>query len=127
MPKCSCYDWCKTGNFCKHFFAVFKKFPSWSFNVLSPIYIKSPFLNLAKTVIPLLKENTLPDATHAKKQNEIVSNLKEPNEMNKSGAINLRSLPSRARWKATSAAIFRGFLKEDKGLSYLVEDEDTLN
>ena len=127
MPKCSCYGWCKTGNLCKHFFAVFEKFLLWSFNALSPIYIKSPFLNLDKTVIPLLKENTLPDATHAKKQNEIVSNLKEPNEMNKSGAINLRSLPSGARWKATSAAIFREFLKEDKGLSYLVEDEDTLN
>ena len=67
MPKCSCYDLCKTGYLCKHFFAVFEIFPSWSFNALSPIYINSPFLNLDKTVIPLLKENTLPDATHAKK------------------------------------------------------------
>ena len=25
MPKCSCYDWCKTGYLCKHFFAVFLK------------------------------------------------------------------------------------------------------
>ena len=30
--KCSCYDWCKTGYLCKHFFAVFEIFPSWSFN-----------------------------------------------------------------------------------------------
>ena len=127
MPKCSCYGWCKTGNLCKHFFAVFEKFLLWSFNALSPIYIKSPFLNLDKTVIPLLKENTLPDATHAKKQNEIVSNLKEPNEMNKSAANNLQSLPSRARRKTTSAAIFREYLKEVKDLSYLVEDVDTLN
>ena len=82
MPKCSCYDWCKTGYLYKHFFAVFEKFPSWLFNALSPIYIDSPFLNLDKTVIPLLKENTLPDATPTKKQNEIVSNLEEPNEMN---------------------------------------------
>ena len=112
IPKCSCYGWCKTGNLCKYFFAVFEKFPLWSFNALSPIYIKSPFLNLDKTVIPLLKENTLPDATHAKKQNEVVSNLKEPNEMNKSAANNLQSLPSRARRKTTSAAIFREYLKE---------------
>ena len=78
-------------------------------------------------MIPLLKENTLPDATYAKKQNEVVSNLKEPNEMNKSAANNLQSLPSRARRKTTSAAIFREYLKEVKDLSYLVEDVDTLN
>ena len=71
MPKCSCYDWCKTGYLYKHFFPVFEKFPSWLFNALSPIYIDSLFLNLDKTVIPLLKENTLPDATPTKKQNEI--------------------------------------------------------
>ena len=43
MPKYSCYDWCKTSYLCKHFFAVFEKFPSWSFNALSLIYIKSFF------------------------------------------------------------------------------------
>ena len=128
MPKCSCYDWCKTGYLCKYFLAVFEKFPSWSFNALSPIYINSPFLNLDKTVIPLLKENTLTDSTYTKKQNEIVSNLEEPNEMDKSAVINLQSLPSQARRKKTSAAIFREYLKEVKDLSYLVENlVDTLN
>ena len=128
MPKCSCYDLCKTGYLCKHFFAVFEIFPSWSFNALSPIYINSPFLKLDKTVIPLLKENTVPHTTHAKKkQNEIVSNLEEPNEMNKSVAINLQSLPSQARQNTTSAAIFCEYLKEVKDLSYFVEDEDTHN
>ena len=127
MPKCSCYHWCKTGYLCKHFFAVFEKFPSWSFNALSPIYIISPFLNLDKTVIPLLKKNTLLDTTHTKKQSEIFSNLEEPNEMNKSAAINLQSLPSQARQKTTLAAIFCEYLKEVKDLSYLVEDEDTHN
>ena len=91
------------------------------------IYINSPFLKLDKTVIPLLKENTLPDSTHTKKQNEVVSNLEEPNELNKSAVINLQSLPSQARQKKTSAAIFREYLKEVKDLSYLVEYEDTLN
>ena len=127
MLKCSCYGWCKTGYLCKHFFAVFEKFPSWSFNALSPIYINSPFLNLDKTVIPLLKENTLRDSIHTKKQNEVVSNLEEPNEMNKSAVINLQSLPSQTRRKKTSAAIFRKYLKEVKDLSYLIENEDTLN
>ena len=105
----------------------FEKFPSWSFNALSPIYINSPFLNFDKTLIPLLKENTLPDATHAKKQNEIVSNLEEPNEINKSATINRQFLPSQGRRKTTSAAIFREYLKEVEDLAYLVEDEDTHN
>ena len=126
MPKCSCYDWGKTGYLCKHFFAVFEKFPSWSFYALSSIYIDSPFLNLDKTVIPLLKENTLPDATPAEKQNETVSNLEEPNEINESTSINLQPLPSQARRKTTTAAIFREYLKEVRDLSYLVENEDTL-
>ena len=47
--------------------------------------------------------------------------------MNKSAVINLQSLPSQARRKKTSAAIFREYLEEVKDLSYLVENEDTLN
>ena len=62
-----------------------------------------------------------------KKQNKIVSNLEEPNEMNEIAAINLQSLPSQARRKTTAAAIFCEYLKEVKDLSYLVENEDTLN
>ena len=124
MPKCSCYHWCRTVYLCKHFFAAFEKFSSWSFNALSSIYINSPFLNLDKIVISLLKGNTIPDATHTKKQNQILSNLEKPNKMNKSAAINLQSLPYQARWKTASAAIFREYLKN---LSYLVENGDTFN
>ena len=47
--------------------------------------------------------------------------------MNKSAVINLQSLPSQTRRKKTSAAIFRKYLKEVKDLSYLIENEDTLN
>ena len=78
-------------------------------------------------MIPSLKENALPDATPTKKLNKIVSNLEEPNEMNESAAINLQSLPSQARRKTTTAAIFCEYLKEVKDLSYLVENEDTVN
>ena len=47
--------------------------------------------------------------------------------MNKSAAINLQSLPSLARRKTTTAGIFREYLKEVEDLSYLVENENTLN
>ena len=31
---------------CKHFFAVFRKFRTWQWDVLSPLYINSLFLTL---------------------------------------------------------------------------------
>ena len=114
MPKCSCYDSGKTGYLCKHFFAVFEKFPSWSFYALSSIYIDSPFLNLDKTEIPLLKENTLPDATPTEKQNETVSNLEELNEVNESTSINLQPLPSQPGEKQQQLQSFASTLKKSE-------------
>ena len=64
-----CYDWGKTGYLCKHFIAVFEKFPSWSFNGHS--FNGHPFLNLDKFLFPLLKENTLPDATPTKNKTKL--------------------------------------------------------
>ena len=66
------------------FFAVFEKYISWSINALLSIYINSPFLNLGKAAIPLLKKSTIPDATPTKK---IVINLEEPDEINKNTAL----------------------------------------
>ena len=65
------------------------------------------------------KKNTIPDATPTKK---IVINLEEADEINENTAINVQPLPSQDRWKATTAAIFRKYLKEFKDLSYLVEN-----
>ena len=48
--------------------------------------------------------------------------LKEPDEISENTAINVQPLPSQDRWKATTAAIFRKYLKEVKGLSYLVKN-----
>lgn len=47
MPKCSCPDWSHSMYLCKHFFAVFRKFPkTWSWDALSVLYRNSPFLTL---------------------------------------------------------------------------------
>ena len=110
----------------KNFFAFFEKYPSCSINALSSIYINNPFLNFGKTVTPLLKENTLLDVTPKKKQNEIVSNLEEPDEIKESTAINLQPLPSQAMQKTKTTVIFHKYLKKVKYLSYLVENKDTL-
>ena len=55
-------------------------------------------------------------------QKKNVSNLEEPDEINENTAINVQPLPSQDRWEATTAAIFRKYLKEVKDLSYLVEN-----
>ena len=54
MPKCSCNDWGRTGYLCKHFFAIFKKYPAWTWKDLSKLFTESPFLNLDLQVIPII-------------------------------------------------------------------------
>ena len=51
MPKCSYSDWSRTGYRCKHFFAIFNKYPAWSWSDLSKLYKENPFLNLDLEVI----------------------------------------------------------------------------
>ena len=46
MPYCTCSSWKKLYYPCKHFFPVFLKFPNWSWDALSPLYVNSPFLQL---------------------------------------------------------------------------------
>ena len=75
----------------KHFFAVFEKYTSWSINALLLIYINSPFLNLRKAVIPLLKKAPFQMPLQPKR------NLKEPDEINENTAINVQPLTSQDR------------------------------
>ena len=53
--------------------------------------------------------------------------MEKPNEINESTAGNHQYLPSQAKQKTTTAAVFRDYLKEVKDLSHLVEKEDTLS
>ena len=49
MPKGTCQDWNLAYYQCQHFFfAVFRTYHSWQWDVLSPLYISSPFLTLDK-------------------------------------------------------------------------------
>ena len=50
MPSCTCGDWEESTFLCKHFFAVFKKYPeTWGWEALFPLYKSSPFLTLDLT------------------------------------------------------------------------------
>ena len=46
MPYCTCSSLKKSDYPLKHFFTVFLKFPNWSRDALSPLYVNSPFLQL---------------------------------------------------------------------------------
>ena len=46
MSYCICSSWKKSYYPCKHFFAAFMKFPNWSWDALSPLYVNSPYLQL---------------------------------------------------------------------------------
>ena len=52
MPSCSCSDWNHSMHLCKHFFAIFNKFPdTWSWNAISSLYRNSPFLTMDEEMI----------------------------------------------------------------------------
>ena len=50
-PACQCYTWQRTRLPCKHFFAVFRYFPNWQWDKLSPAYVNGPRLTLDEAII----------------------------------------------------------------------------
>lgn len=50
-PACQCLSWQWTWLPCKHFFAVFRHYPNWQWNQLSPSYINVPRLTLDEAII----------------------------------------------------------------------------
>lgn len=50
-PSCTCPDWIQTNYPCKHFFAVFRIYPTWDWNALPSTYLESPRLSLDKEAL----------------------------------------------------------------------------
>ena len=46
MPSCSCDNFLATGYLCKHFFAVMQNVKDWQWEMITPLYRDSPFLNM---------------------------------------------------------------------------------
>lgn len=59
-PACQCLSWQRTRLPCKHFFAVFRYYPNWQWDQLSPSYIYGPRLTLDEVIIttPMLDNAT---------------------------------------------------------------------
>lgn len=51
MPHCECFDWQKHHLPCKHFCAVFSKYPEFGWHALSPEYRDSVYFKLDEDVI----------------------------------------------------------------------------
>ena len=50
-PLCTCPDWIQTNYPCKHFFAVFRIYPTWDWNALPSTYLESSLLSLDKEAL----------------------------------------------------------------------------
>ena len=79
MPSCTCPYWNNSMHLCKHFFAVFLKYPNiWSWDALSTIYKNSPFLTLDVDITEeelktLFKEEEFKPIKHSQHQQEILN------------------------------------------------------
>ena len=128
MPKCSCPDWSITGYPCKHFFAVFETFPAWSWQNMSSLYTKSPFLNLDDEIIPILL-SAVDDSNEVPREKNICADDETYNNDSidsNDGDFDFQELPQKKKWKATTSTLFREYLKDIKDMSYIVENEEVL-
>ena len=67
MPHCTCHDWRKSSYLCKHFYAIFRKYPQWGWDQVSPLYRTSPFTTLDPSCLPPVEQNTtmIPESVNA--------------------------------------------------------------
>ncbi|XP_047145632.2 uncharacterized protein LOC124818650 [Hydra vulgaris] len=133
MPSCTCIDWKRSCYPCKHFFVVFKKYPCWNWESISPLYRMSPYLNLdidfefnkAKTKIPNDKLNTTTSAS------EISNNEhKEPsidrNEDSEGLLITDAQKVRNTVKKPITSKTIRSLLSELQSLSFLIQHDENL-
>ena len=64
VPSCSCSDWTKWQLPCKHFFALFRLVPEWSWESLPESYRKSAYLSTDHTSLPEYQVTYKEDATY---------------------------------------------------------------
>ena len=138
MPYCTCSSWKKSYYPCKHFFAVFLKFPNRSWDALSPLYVNSPFLQL-DTYSNEKECSTAEDLSHEPSNAENIE--KEGNhsddalkreEKQEGGkeerGNNLVDLQPTKSWNLSLPSHCRSLLHEIKNLSFLVVDNhETIN
>ena len=124
-PKCSCND---CNDLCKHFFAIFKKYPAWSWKDLSKLYTECLFLNLDLEVIPIINfdsedrdRNKIEAPFRMEVDKEVLSNVKDEDD------FTYLDLLCKRKWRANKATFLKEHLKETKNASFLVDDDEVLD
>ena len=125
MPCCSFPDWKMSSYPCKHFFAVFKKFPAWDWNSLSVLYRKSPFLTMDESFETESKTENLKHTGDNAEQVKVTENGAGSTE-----SCVVEELPSRktAIKSKVDGDTCRKLLRSIVSLTYLLEnDVDKVN
>ncbi|XP_046856788.1 uncharacterized protein LOC124450228 [Xenia sp. Carnegie-2017] len=127
FPSCDCYDWERHRLPCKHFFAIFKNFPFWSFDKLLKSYTESPFLTVDRIGCTSVMETKTFEVSqcHSDDSSQTVE-APEENEIHVTKDKNifptivaeLKRKPSSHR---TEAARCRERLGQIKNLTYVAE------
>ena len=130
MPSCSCFDWQKHHWPCKHFLAVYKHFPEWGWEAMSPIYKDSPYFEIDSNVVTndstisvakastdnhyTCTSNTKPSSgdVHTAHTDEVPLNESNDSNSQKQPIINLQH----------EGRCCREYLKELQNLTYLCTD-----
>ncbi|XP_065648764.1 uncharacterized protein LOC136078033 isoform X2 [Hydra vulgaris] len=133
MPSCTCIDWKRSCYPCKHFFVVFKKYPCWNWESISPLYRMSPYLNLdigfefdkANTKGPNDKLSTTTyasDISNNEHKESSIDRNENSEVLVKPDAQNGRNT---GKQSITSKSI-RSLLSELQSLSFLIEHDESL-
>lgn len=117
LPSCQCLDWETTRLPCKHFFAVFKCYPKWSFNDLPQHYRESPFLTL--------DENVMFGPTTHQQNTDSNSYFIEPAQQSsqeQQDHVIYSDIPKCKKYNKTAATKCTEILNGIKSMTYITED-----
>ena len=90
MPSSSCSDWNYSMHLCKHFFAIFNKYPdTWSWNAISSGYRNSPFLTMDEEITKKDEAMTKEDEKITKEDGEMSNEHGEIEMKDKEMAISV--------------------------------------
>ncbi|XP_065066055.1 uncharacterized protein LOC135691970 [Rhopilema esculentum] len=121
MPHCSCPDWKMSAYPCKHFFAIFVKYPSWSWDALPSAYRNSPFMVL-DDVLTIENERNFGEPSMTKPLENEQQQLEDiSNDQKLANEIGQPKRPS-----GPSGPTVRELIDEIRRASFLVEDNNSL-
>lgn len=89
LPSCTCQDWLKYHIPCKHFFAVFNHFPTWSWTALPQKYLNSAYLSTDKAALQTYHRESVAENIRTEQPND------EPEHTSECFATDLHEIPTR--------------------------------